>query len=137
MRMAPQGFASVNERRHLLVACLLGCTVAALIGVLMAVKFNSAVPAIVSATLIPPAACYAAGVRALRPLAKVALYSSIGWGITYSLKPQISQSASSHNARIAQAPLVGTEWYIACSCVSSSLALVGAAFPATTRQEQS
>ncbi|TWT65924.1 hypothetical protein Pla123a_48350 [Posidoniimonas polymericola] len=61
-------------------------------------------------------------------LAKVAFLAAIGWGLTYALEPQVSQSWLSHWQRTAASPFAGYGWFVACGAVSSLLAMVGAAF---------
>ena len=109
----------MTQRSHLIGVCLLGCIIAALFGLVVAVRFDAAIPAFVSAALLPSAACYFAGVRDLRILARIALYAAIGWSITFPLDPQVAQVAGHYYSRVARAPLVGYEWYIACSCAAS------------------
>ncbi|MBN1587912.1 MAG: hypothetical protein JW888_00190, partial [Pirellulales bacterium] len=72
--------------------------------------------------------CWMSGITDKKQLAKIAAYAAVGWALTFVLQPSIAQSASSHARRILALPLVGYDWHIVASLVSTLLALIGAYF---------
>ena len=107
----------MNRRFRLLGSCFTGCIIASLAG------------------LIPCAACWLAGIRDPKQLAKISAYAFIGWALTFALQPAVAQSAASHAQRIAGLPLVGREWHIPATVVSTLLALIGTTFCPVSNSE--
>jgi hypothetical protein len=114
------------NKNRLVFACLAGCLMASLLGLLLAFACGSPLPAIAAATVLPVASCYFAGLRSSPLLAKIAAYAAVGWCATFVLAPSVDGVVNWE--RSANSPLVGYEWYIPCSVVSSLLAVVGVAF---------
>ena len=118
----------LKKRLNMMLACFLGCVVAALLCLLIAIKLDSPFLALVVAGMLPAGACFCAGLRDRKMVAKIVIYATVGWALTFMLAPQIGQSPDSRTRRIADVPLVGKEWYIPSSLVSTLLAMVGATF---------
>jgi hypothetical protein len=115
-------------RLRLLTACFAGCVAGSLVGLWLMIKFDAPIFALIAAGFLPSATCWLTGLRDLKQLAKISLYSTVGWALTFALQPAVAQSAASHAQRIAGSPLVGREWHIPASVVSTLLALIGVAF---------
>ena len=119
------------NRLNNLIVCFTGCLVAGLFGLLMLIKFEAPLFAMIAAGLFPAVACRISGVKNKKQLAKIAAYGLIGWTLASMLQPVICQSSISRAARIVNLPLFGHEWHIFASFVSTLLALVGAYFVST------
>ena len=111
-----------------MTACLAGCIAAALLGLLMLVKFEASFFALLSIAIFPAFACWMSGLTDSKQLCKIAAYASTGWMLAYMLQPVVSQSSLSRAARIAKLPLLGHEWHIFACFISTLLALTGAFF---------
>ncbi len=118
----------MNRRFRFLGSCFTGCITASLAGLWLMLAFDAPTLAALAAGLIPCAACRLAGIRDPKQLAKISAYAFIGWALTFALQPAVAQSAASHAQRIAGLPLVGREWHIPATAVSTLLALIGTAF---------
>ena len=128
----------MNRRFRLLGSCFTGCIIASLVGLWLMLAFDAPVFAALAAAVIPCVACWLAGIRDPKQLAKICVYAFIGWTLTFALQPAVAQSAASHAQRIAGLPLVGREWHIPATIVSTLLALIGTAFcpiPGSTSNE--
>ena len=119
------------NRINILITCLAGCIVAALFGLLMVFKFRAPFLAMVSAAVFPAVACWISGISNRKQLAKIAAYGAIGWMLASMLRPIVGQTPVLRAARIADLPLLGFEWLLFASFVSTLLALVGAYFAPT------
>ncbi len=111
-----------------LFACLAGCFIAAILGLLLLLKLESPALAMLTAGIVPAIACWLSGITDKRQLVKIAIYGGTGWVLTFMLQPAIAQSAASHTQRIATLPLFGNDWHIPASIVSTLLALIGVYF---------
>lgn len=118
----------MKRRFRLLGACFVGCAVGSLAGLWLMITFDAPMLAAFAAGLLPLAACWLAGLHDSKQLAKIAAYAFVGWMLTFDLQPAVTQSAASHAQRIAGLPLVGREWHVPASIVSTLLALIGVAF---------
>ena len=118
----------MNRRFQLLGSCFAGCIIASLAGLWLMLAFDAPMLAALAAGTIPCAACWLAGIRDPKQLAKISAYAFIGWSLTFALQPAVVQSAASHAQRIAGLPLVGREWHIPATVISTLLALIGTAF---------
>ena len=118
----------MNRRFQLLGSCFAGCIIASLAGLWLMLAFDAPMFAALAAGTIPCAACWLAGIRDPKQLAKISAYAFIGWSLTFALQPAVAQSAASHAQRIAGLPLVGREWHIPATVISTLLALIGTAF---------
>ncbi len=118
----------MGERINTMLACLAGCVVATLVGLLVLLKFDAPILAMFSAGLFPAVACWLAGITDKKQIAKIAGYAAFGWMLTFMLQPTVSQSAESHVRRILTLPLLGLDWHIPSSLVSTLLALIGVFF---------
>ena len=118
----------MNRRFQLLGSCFAGCIIASLAGLWLMLAFDAPMLAALAAGTIPCAACWLAGIRDPKQLAKISAYAFIGWSLTFALQPAVAQSAASHAQRIAGLPLVGREWHIPATVISTLLALIGTAF---------
>ena len=116
------------RRFLLLLACLLGSAVGAVLGVIAGVTVDSALLAWASAAVYPVLALMLAGIRQRGQLAKIAGYALLGWGLCFVLEPAMQQTAAHRALRIAADPLVGKGWYIPCHITSWVLASVGVTF---------
>ena len=116
------------ERINNLFACLAGCVVGALLGLLCLIRFDEPVLALLSAGTAPAIACWLGGISDKNQIAKIFVFASIGWLLTYMFQPVVAQSASTHAERVASMPMLGYEWHGLASLVSTLLALVGAYF---------
>ena len=118
----------MKRRFRLLGSCFTGCAIASLAGLWLMLAFDAPMLAALAAAIVPCAACWLAGLRDPKQLAKISVYAFIGWALTFGLQPAVAQSAASHAARISGLPLVGREWHIPATIVSTLLALIGTAF---------
>ena len=118
----------MSNRLNNMAACLAGCILAALFGLLTLLKFDAPFVALISAGAFPAFACWMSGIKNNKQLCKVGVYGTIGWMLAYMLQPVISQSSVSRAARIAELPLLGHEWHIFASFVSTLLALTATCF---------
>lgn len=118
----------MKRRFRLLAVCFVGCAIGSLAGLWLMLTFDAPMLAALAAGLLPTVTCWLAGLRDQKQLAKIALYAAVGWMLTFALQPAVAQSAASHAQRIAALPLVGLEWHIPASVVSTLLALIGVAF---------
>lgn len=118
----------MRQRFRLLCTCFTGCVAGSLAGLWLMLAFDAPMLAALAAGLLPPTASWFAGLRDAKQLAKIALYGFVGWVLTFALQPAVAQSAASHAQRIAGLPLVGREWHIPASVVSTLLAMIGVAF---------
>lgn len=116
------------DRINLIVACLAGSVIATLVGLLALLKLDAPILAMLSAGLFPAIACWKTGIADNRQVAKIAGYAAMGWLLTFMLQPITAQSSASHVRRILTSPLLGQDWHIPASVVSTLLALVGAYF---------
>lgn len=122
-------------RLHHLIACFAGCVIASLFGLLLMLKFDAPILGMLCAALFPALACRLSGVCDRKQLVKIAFYAGGGWMLMFMLQPVVSQSAASHAERIVALPLMGNDWHIPTSIVSTLLALVGVCFiPAQAMQ---
>ena len=119
------------RRIRVLLSLLIGGIAGAIVGLAAAIAADASFFSLASAVLAPVLACRIAGMRQWQLLAKVAFYAAIGWTITLALGPATSQSATSRARRLAEDPLVGHGWLMACHAVSILLASVGAVFAPT------
>jgi hypothetical protein len=97
-------------------------------------KFDAPVLAMISAGLFPAIACWKTGMIENRQVAKIAGYAAIGWMLTFMLQPVAAQTSASHLRRILTLPLLGHEWHVPASAVSTLLALVGVCFAPLTNE---
>jgi len=118
----------LSNRLNSMASCLAGCIVAGLIGLLALLKFDAPFVALISAGVFPPFACWMSGIKNIKQLCKVGVYGTFGWMLASMLLPVVSQSSDSRAARIAELPLLGHEWHIFASFVSTLLALTGTCF---------
>lgn len=118
----------MSSRLNNLLACFAGCVVAALVGLLGLLKFDAPILAMLSAGVVPAIACWLAGMTDKQQLAKIAVYAALGWMLPFMLQPVVAQSAASHAQRIMSLPLLGHEWHILASFLSTLLALIGVYF---------
>jgi hypothetical protein len=116
------------KRLNILFACFTGCVVAALFGLLLMLLFVTPIFAMLSAGAFPTIACRIAGIDDKKQLLKIAVYGAVGWILMFMLQPSISQPLTLRLQRIVEMPLVGYDWHIPASVVSTILALVGAWF---------
>ena len=124
-------------RLNRLLSCLAGCLVATLVGLLAMLKFDAPVFALLSAAVFPTFAVWIAGLIDRKQLAKIAAYAAVGWALTFMLQPISGQSSTSRARRVAESPLVGHEWHVPASCVSTLLALIGTGFAPVIRVDPS
>lgn len=102
----------------------LGCLLAAAVGLPTSMYFDSALPAGMAIAVLPAAGAYLGGNRDEQQLAKIVLYSLMGWILCYLLQPAVSGVARD-GEHISNFKL----WYGAFAFVPSSLlALIGAGF---------
>lgn len=113
----------LSRRFNLLLVCFVGSFLGALIGLLAVIKTGSPVLAVLAASVLPVVCCSVAGFQNPKLLAKIAIYAAIGWGLTFVLQPQISQSSTSSSLRVASATFAGYGWYLPCSFVSCLMAM--------------
>jgi len=113
-----------------LSATAAGCLLAFVSGVWLSAYFNSDVPAILAATMLPTFGAMVGGVRNRRQLLKVAMFALIGWLLGYTLQPAIS---GRHNADI---PSIIENWVATAFVPSSLLALIGASFAVRSARTQ-
>lgn len=116
------------RRTRLLLSLLIGGVAGTILGLAGAIAADASFFSFASAVLASVLACRIAGVRDGQLVAKIALYAAIGWVLTFALGPATSQSAESRAQRLAEDPLVGDGWLVACHAVSILLASVGAVF---------
>jgi len=64
--------------------------VASLAGLWLMLAFDAPMLAALTAYLFPTTACWFAGLRDPRQLAKIALYVFVGWGLTFGLQPAMA-----------------------------------------------
>ena len=117
-----------NGRLNTLLFCFTGCVIAALLGLILLLKFDNELLAILSAAVFPTDGCYLSGIKGHRQLGKIALYAGIGWTLGYALQPAVAQTSASHIQRILKLPLLGYDWHVHGSVVSTLLSMVGAYF---------
>lgn len=117
-----------QDRFVLIATCLVGTAVAAMLGLPVAILTDSMIVAWLLSAAIPCTALWLVGLRSGGQLAKIAIYALLGWIVCRGLEPTISEVAASRVRRIAQDPLAGKGWYIACFIFSAILTSVGAAF---------
>lgn len=115
-------------RLHKLIWCFLGCAIGSLIGLILLMTFRIPFLAVVTAGLFPVIACRYSGVNGGRQLAKIGIYSGLGWFLTFSLQPAVAMSSDQRVRRIATQSLLGNEWHLPASAVSTLMALVGVSF---------
>jgi hypothetical protein len=128
------------QRLYNLFACLIGCVVGSLLGLLLMLKSDAPFLAMLCARAFPAATCWMAGISDTKQLCKIASYAAIGWLLTVLLEPAIAQSPAQRLRHIVALPLVGYDWHLLASIVSTLLALVGAWFATihgTPRNEDS
>ena len=117
-----------TKHDYVLIACFVGSIVAAMIGLIVGLLLDSVLLALFAKALIPLLFCREAGLRHRGMLLRIVLYAAIGWWLTLNVQPSISEARRWRLKRIADAPFVGRDWYLVCSLVSGSMALVGTAF---------
>ncbi|MEL6109742.1 MAG: hypothetical protein AAFU85_27340 [Planctomycetota bacterium] len=119
----------MNRRLRLVGFCVIGCGISSLAGLCLMLAFDLPLFAALLAAVAPGVACwFSAELRDPSQLVKIGVYALIGWALTFALQPVISQDAASKAARIVELPLVGFEWHLVASVVSTLLAIVGAVF---------
>lgn len=116
------------DRIKIMLACLVGSVIAALVGLVMLLTFNAFVLPMLSAALFPAIACWKTGKIEFNQIAKIAGYAALGWLLGSMLQPMIVESPAQHSQRILAMPLVGRDWHIPASALSTLLALVGVSF---------
>jgi hypothetical protein len=116
------------QRINTMLACIAGCIIAALTGLLVLLKFDAPILAMLSAGLFPAIACWLTGTVGIKQVGKIAGYAAMGWLPAFMLQPAIAQSSASHVRRILTLPLLGHDWHIPASLVSTLLALIGVYF---------
>ena len=118
----------MSKRTNHLLACFAGCVVGSLFGLLIMLKLDAPILAMLSAGVFPAIWCRMSGITDKKQLGKIAAYAAVGWILTYMLKPSVAGFAASHTRQILTLPLLGYGWHIPASVVSTLLALVGAYF---------
>jgi hypothetical protein len=116
------------QRLVLLGACLVGSTVAGIVGLFSAIWWDTSLVALIGAAIFPTVCLVVAGLQSRSQLFKIAGYALIGWTLCFILAPTTSQRPQNRASRIAADPLVGKGWYIPCAVVSWVMASVGVAF---------
>ena len=107
---------------NIFLACLVGCVVASLAGIWVAVQFDAGLLSFFLSVVIPVAFCYRAGLRGRKYLAAIAIYASAGWIIGGMFNPVVTMGPSARLKEIMDSPLVGHDPLIPCVIISSVLA---------------
>ena len=115
-------------RFDMIAAGLSGSVVSVLLAVLLMLKFDSAFVAMVPTILIPPLACWAAGLRHRSTLVMIAVYATIGWFAGAGLTSSVAMSRQSRIEENAKRPLAGYDPILPCAICGGIFAFGRACF---------
>ena len=113
------------KRLSLVSACLIGSVIAGGLGLAAGIAWNTWTVACTCSVVVPTTAVYLAGLRDHSQLIKIATFALLGWSLSSTLGPSVSQGPQSRARRIAADPLKGHGWLISCAAMSCLIASVG------------
>jgi hypothetical protein len=105
----------------------LGCLLAAALGLMAAVQFDSPALAAIAISVLPALGAYVGGVRDRHQLTKIACYALVGWVLCYLLKPAVSRATKELT------PDFELWWGTIAFAPGSLLGLIGAGFASRPR----